>query len=655
MGAQTSNGSIPVNELSAAVVRFAGDSGDGMQLAGTQFTDTSAIVGNDVATLPDYPAEIRAPAGTVAGVSGFQINFADQDIYTPGDHVNALIAMNPAAFKAHIGDVEPGGIVIVNESEFDKVNLRKAGYADGYNPLDDVKYNTGYQLFKVPITRLNQEALADSGLSAKDINRCKNMYALGVVYWLYDRPVDQTVKFLEGYFRGKKNLPTVADANVGALKAGYYFGETAELFPVRYQVAKASIKPGKYRKITGNDALSMGLIAAASLAKKDLIYCSYPITPASTILHAMANQRHFGVKTFQAEDEIAAVCAAIGASFAGQLGICGTSGPGLALKSEAIGLAVMTELPLVVVNVQRGGPSTGLPTKTEQSDLLQAMYGRNGDCPVVIIAPKSPADCFDAAMEAARLSMEHMVPVILMTDGYLANGSEPWLIPDADQLPPIHIEHAKDPDGFQTYSRDENLVRPWAIPGTPGLEHRLGGLEKEHLTGNVVYDPENHQLMTALRQEKIRKIADLIPPIKPYGQESGELLLVGWGGTYGAIATAVDRARAKGKSVSSIHLRHLNPMPKNLGEVLGKFKRILVPELNTGQLRLILRGKFLIDARGLNKIQGRPFLVEEIDQAIDLMLAGKFGDRESLMPRHHSVSLEQQEYDFRAPAAPSVH
>lgn len=658
MGTPTSsngNGSIPINELSAAVVRFAGDSGDGMQLAGTQFTDTSAIVGNDVATLPDYPAEIRAPAGTVAGVSGFQINFANQDIYTPGDYVNALIAMNPAAFKAHIGDVEPGGIVIVNESEFDKVNLRKAGYRDGENPLDDAKYQSNYQLFRVPITRLNQEALNESGLSAKDINRCKNMYALGIVYWLYDRPIEQTVKFLQGYFRDKKHLPAVADANVGALKAGYYFGETAELFPVRYQVAKALIKPGIYRKVTGNEALTMGLIAAANIAEKDLIYCSYPITPASTILHAMANQRHFGVKTFQAEDEIAAVCAAIGASFAGRLGVCGTSGPGLALKSEAIGLAVMTELPLVIIDVQRGGPSTGLPTKTEQSDLLQAMFGRNGDCPVIVIAPKSPADCFDTALQAARLAMEHMVPVVVMTDGYLANGSEPWLIPDAANLPPIHVEHAKDAENFQVYGRDENLVRPWAIPGTVGLEHRLGGLEKEHLTGNVMYDPENHQLMTAIRQEKVNKVAELIPNIKPYGDASGELLLVGWGGTFGSITTAVDHARAEGKSVSSLHLRYLNPMPKNLGEVLNKFKRILVPELNTGQLRLLLRGRYLVDARGLNKIQGQPFLVEEIDQAIDLMLADKFGDREYVMPHEHKVEVEQQDYDFHVESAPAAH
>lgn len=646
MTLETKNPQKSLNEISKAVVRFAGDSGDGMQLAGTQFTDTSAIIGNDVATLPDYPAEIRAPAGTVAGVSGFQINFADQEIFTPGDHVDALIAMNPAAFKAHINDVQKGGIVIVNESEFTKTNLKKAHYEDGYNPLDDEKYEHEYQLFKIPISRLNTESLAETGLGNKEKNRCRNMFALGIVYWLYDRPFDQTVKFLDSYFRDKKNLPEVADANIKALKSGYYFGETAELFPVRYQVAKAAITPGKYRKITGNDALSMGLIAAASQAGKELVYCSYPITPASPILHSLSGRRQFGVKTFQAEDEIAAVCAAIGVSFAGQIGVCGTSGPGVALKSEAIGLAVMTELPLLIVAVQRGGPSTGLPTKTEQSDLLQAMFGRNGDCPVIIMAPKSPTDCFDTALEAAKLTMEHMVPVILLADGYLANGSEPWRIPSIADLPEIKINHAADPEKFQAYSRDENLVRPWAIPGTPGTEHRLGGLEKEHLTGNVSYDPENHQFMTALRQEKIDKVADVIAPVEPYGDSSGELLLIGWGGTYGAITTAVDEARAKGQSVSSVHLRHLNPMPKNLGQILKRFKKVLVPELNAGQLRLLLRGKYLVDARGVNKVQGRPFLVEEIMDAIDLMLADQFGDRQYMMPKHHHVTVEDQAYDF---------
>ena len=648
----------PSNPLPSAVIRFAGDSGDGMQLAGTQFTDTSAMVGNDIATLPDFPAEIRAPAGTVPGVSGFQINFANTEIFTPGDQVNALIAMNPAAFKAHIADVEHGGIVIVNEDEFNKVNLRKANYPAGYSPLDDEQFQQNYKLYKVPITRLNEEALVDTGMGAKDIGRCKNMFALGLVYWLYDRPLDTTVNYLQRYFGTKKNLPQVAEANINALKAGYFFGETAELFPVRYQIPKATIAPGRYRKITGNEALAMGLITASNLATKSLIYCSYPITPASTILHALANMRHFGVKTFQAEDEIAAVCAAIGASFAGQIGVCGTSGPGVALKSEAIGLAVMTELPLVVVDVQRGGPSTGLPTKTEQSDLLQAAFGRNGDCPVVILAPQSPGDCFDIAIEATRIALKHMVPVLILTDGYLANGSEPWRIPSPDDFEPIEVIHAQaepasadaagdDPrPEFEPYARDENLARPWAIPGTPGLEHRLGGLEKAHRTGSVSYDPDNHQQMTIARQAKVDKVAESISPIEPHGDASGELLVLGWGGTWGSILTAVDQARHAGKNVSAVHLRHLNPMPANLGDVLRRFNKVLIPELNTGQLRLLIRGKYLVDARGLNKIQGKPFLVDEISQAIDLMLDDRWGDAESLVPRNNHVRVEDQAYDF---------
>ena len=636
----TKNQDKPLEEIPSAVVRFAGDSGDGMQLAGTQFTDTSAVAGNDVATLPDYPAEIRAPAGTVAGVSGFQINFAASDIHTPGDTVNALIAMNPAAFKAHLDDVEAGGIVVANDSEFNKVNLRKAGYPEGYNPLDDEELCNEYKVYRVPITRLNAESLAETGMGAKDVGRCKNMFALGLIYWLFDRPIDTTVKYLEGYFGKKKKLPHVAEANVKALKAGFYFGETAEMFPVRYQVARAPITPGKYRKLTGNEAMVMGLVTAASLADKKVIYCSYPITPASDILHYLASMRHFGVKTFQAEDEIAAVCAAIGASFAGQIGVTGTSGPGLALKAEAVGLAVMTELPLIVVNVQRGGPSTGLPTKTEQSDLLQAMYGRNGDCPAVVLAPRSPADCFDVAIEAVQISLRHMVPVIILSDGYIANGAEPWRVPDEGSFEKIRVEHATEAEGFQPYARDEKLARPWAIPGTPGLEHRIGGLEKQDVTGNVSYDPDNHQQMTNLRRAKVQKVADCIAPIEPHGDASGELLVVGWGGTYGTIVTAVDRARAAGRSVSAIHLRHLNPLPKNLGEVLGRFKKVLVPELNTGQLRMLLRSEFLVDARGLNKVQGKPFLVEEVEQAIGLMMDGSWGDRDALMPRHHKVTVE---------------
>ncbi len=631
-------------DLISAVVRFAGDSGDGMQLAGTQFTDTSAIIGNDVATLPDYPAEIRAPAGTVPGVSGFQIHFAATDIHTPGDEVNALIAMNPAAFKAHIDDVVVGGIVVVNDSEFDKVNLRKAGYEEGYNPLDDETFQQKYKIYRVPITRLNEESLADSGLGAKDAGRCKNMFALGLIYYLYDRPLDQTIRYMNDYFGSKKKLPQVAAANIQALKAGFYFGETAEIFPVRYHVAKASAKPGVYRKVTGNEAAAMGLITAAKLAGKQLIYCTYPITPASDILHSLAAMRHYGVKTVQAEDEIAAVCAAIGVSYAGQLGVTGTSGPGLALKSEAIGLAVMTELPLVVVNVQRGGPSTGLPTKTEQSDLLQAMFGRNGDCPVVVIAAQSPADCFDAAIEACRLAMQYMVPVLLLSDGYIANGAEPWRVPNPDDFQPITVLHPKaidgDGSGFEPYMRDAKGARPWALPGTRGLEHRIGGLEKQDVTGSVSYDPENHQRMTELRHHKVENIADTLPPAKPLGPESGDLLVVGWGGTYGSIRSAVERARVEGIDVAALHLRYLNPMPKNLGQVLKRFKRILVPELNTGQLRMLLRARFLVDARGLNKIQGKPFLVDEILQGIRLMSTGGWGEAESLSPHKHEVKAK---------------
>lgn len=636
----------PVQQVNSAVVFFAGDSGDGMQLAGTQFTDTSAIIGNDVATLPDFPAEIRAPTGTVAGVSGFQINFADTDIHTPGDEVNALIAMNPAAFRAHSPDVVSGGIIVVDETVFTKVNLRKAGYPEGYNPLDDEQYTSRFRVFRVPITRLNSEALVDSGLGAKDAARCRNMFALGLVYWLYDRPLDQTIDYLNDYFGATKKKPQIAEANIASLKAGYYFGETAEMFPARYQVAAARIAPGRYRKVNGNEALSMGLVTACDLAGRDLVYCSYPITPASDILHSLAAMRHFGVKTFQAEDEIAAVCSAIGAAFAGQIGVTGTSGPGLALKSEAINLAVMVELPLVVINVQRGGPSTGLPTKTEQSDLLQALFGRNGDSPLVVLAPRSPADCFDTAIEAVRIAATHMVPVIVLSDGYLANGAEPWLIPEVASLEPITLPDAPDPDHFDVYARDERLARPWAVPGMPGLAHRIGGLESQHISGSVSYDAENHQLMTALRARKVEMVAGELPPTQVHGDADGDLLLVGWGGTYGSITTAVDRARQRGRKVASIHLRHLNPLPHDLGAVLKRFARVLVPELNSGQLRLLLRGRFLVDARGLNKIQGRPFLVEEIEQAIDLMLDDAFGDHLFMRPREHAVSPDNQDYDF---------
>ena len=603
--------------LPSVAIRFCGDSGDGMQLTGGQFTNASAMFGNDIATFPDFPAEIRAPRGTTYGVSGFQVHFASMDIYTPGDTLNALVAMNPAGFKTNIGDVEPGGIVIVNEDEFTKGNFRKCGYPDGYNPLDDDEFNRRFQIFKVPMSRLTRESLTDSGMGAKDIDRCRNMYALGIVYWLYDRPIDATIDFLNDYFGTQKRKPEVARINVGALKAGYYFGETAELFPVRYHVAPAKFKPGKYRKISGNEATVLGCVTAAAKAGKQLFYASYPITPASDIIHGMARQKRFGVKTFQAEDEIGAVCAAIGASFAGHLAMCGTSGPGLALKSEGIGLAVMLELPLVIIDVQRAGPSTGLPTKTEQADLLQAMYGRPSESPCIIVAPRSPSDCFDISIEAFRLAVRCMCPVIILSDGYLANGAEPWLLPDLDAIPPIVVEHPtqnNNPGGpFLPYRRDpETLARPWAVPGTEGLEHRVGGLEKEDVTGNVCYDADNHDHMVRLRAEKVQRAADFIPPLEVRGAESGEVLLLGWGGTYGAITTAGDELRRRGHSVSTAHLRYLNPFPANLGDVLGRFKTVIVPEINLGQLRRLIRDRYLIDAVGINEVRGKMFLVEDL-------------------------------------------
>ncbi len=607
-----------IQQLESATVRFCGDSGDGMQLAGMQFTNSSAIFGNDISTLPDFPAEIRAPAGTLAGVSGFQINFSSYDIHTPGDKVNALIAMNPAALKANLQDVIPGGLVIVNSDAFDKSGLVKAGYAA--SPLEDGSLST-YQLVKVPLTRLNTETLADTGLGAKIVDRSKNFFALGLVYWLFDRPLEPTLKWIEQKF-GKN--PTIADANVKSLKAGYHFGETTEVFTHSYQVAKAEIPPGKYRAVTGNEALAMGLITAAYKADRPLVYCSYPITPASDILHQLSRYKHFGVITFQAEDEIAAITSAIGASFGGALGVTGTSGPGLALKAEAVGLAVMTELPVIIVDVQRGGPSTGLPTKTEQADLLQAMFGRNGECPVPVLAPESPTDCFDTAIEAVRIATRFMTPVLLLSDGYLGNGSEPWRIPDAEQIEVISIprpEHDGSP--FRPYVRDEFLSRPWALPGTPGLEHRIGGLEKENVTGNVSYDPENHEKMVRLRAEKVANVAKVIPPLEVAGPQRGDLLVVGWGSTYGAITGACDRLRAAGREVSNVHLRHLNPFPPNLGEVLRRFQRVLLPEMNLGQLRLLIRGQFLIDAIGLNKVKGKPFLISEIEEAVLRILDGK--------------------------------
>ena len=597
-------------DLEEIAVRFCGDSGDGMQLAGTQMTNTSAIFGNDISTLPDYPAEIRAPAGTLAGVSGFQLNFGAHQLRTPGDRVNALIAMNPAGVRTNLADLERGGILVVNEDAFTKGNLSKAGYTQSPLEGDDLG---GYQVFRVPMGKLTAEACKDTGLPGRVIARCKNFFALGLVYWLYSRPLEPTLRWIENKF---STNPAVADANTKALKAGYFFGETAELFPARYAVAPAKIPAGRYRRVSGNEAVALGLIAAAQRAGKTLVYGSYPITPASEILHELARHKNFDVRTFQAEDEIAAMTAVIGAAFAGAFGVTATSGPGLCLKSEAIGLAVMTELPVVIVNVQRAGPSTGLPTKTEQGDLNQALFGRNGEAPVCVLAAATPADCFGMSIEAFRIATEFMTPVILLTDGYLANGAEPWRIPKVDALPVFNIKHPGAGGEYKPYLRDERLVRKWAIPGTPGLEHRIGGLEKRDVTGEVCYDPENHHRMCELRQKKIDGIAQTIPQQEVFGDRTGKLLVVGWGSTYGAITSAVERCRAKSMSVSSVHLRYLEPMPENLGDILKAFERILVPEINLGQLVHRLRADYLVDAVGYHRIQCKPFSISEIEARI---------------------------------------
>jgi len=601
-----------IEEIETVTIRFAGDSGDGMQLTGTQFTNTTAVVGNDISTLPDYPAEIRAPAGSLPGVSGFQLNFSNHDIRTPGDEPNVLVAMNPAALKVNLADLEPGGILIVNTDAFNENNLKKASYES--NPLDDGSLSA-YRLFKLPITTLNRAALRDAvKLPPKEIDRCKNFWALGLMYWLYDRPLEPT----ERWIATKLKKADVQTANLTALKAGFAYAEAAEIFTTHYSVRRANIAPGKYRNITGNEATALGFVAASVLAKRPLFYASYPITPASDILHELSIHKNFGVKTFQAEDEIAAMCAAVGASFAGNLGLTGTSGPGLALKSEAIGLAVMTELPVVIINVQRGGPSTGLPTKTEQADLLQAMFGRNGECPVAIVAPATPADCFQMAVEAFRIATRHMLPVIYLSDGYLANGAEPWRLPAMHQLPHFEVKFATEAEGFYPYNRDpETLARGWAIPGTPHLEHRIGGIEKQDITGNVSYDPENHMHMVLTRAEKVARIAYDIPDIEVFGEPEGRVLVVGWGSTYGAITSAVEEMQGRGKSVSSIHLRYLNPFPSNLGELLGRFDRVLIPELNLGQLAMLLRARFLVPAVSFPKVKGKPFKISELTAKIE--------------------------------------
>ncbi|MBW3594318.1 MAG: 2-oxoacid:acceptor oxidoreductase subunit alpha [Actinobacteria bacterium] len=599
-------------ELDRVVIRFAGDSGDGMQLTGDRFTSVSAVFGNDLATMPDYPAEIRAPAGTLAGVSAFQIHFADFDILTPGDQPSVLVAMNPAALKANLKDLIPGGLLIVNTDAFDNNNLEKVGYTE--NPLTDGSL-AGFQVYEIPMTTMTVESVKDTGVNKKEAERSKNMFALGVISWMYSRPLEPTIAWLEKKFAKK---PHLAQANVAALKAGHAFGETAELSA--FEIKPATLAPGTYRRITGNQALAYGLIAASVQSKLPLFLASYPITPASDILHELSRHKNFGVRTVQAEDEIAAAGMMVGAAFAGHLAITTTSGPGLDLKSESIGLAVSLELPMVIVDVQRGGPSTGLPTKTEQSDLLHAMYGRHGEAPLPIVAAYSPTSCFWAGIEACRIALKYMTPVILLTDGYLANSAEPWRVPSVDKLPDISIPFASQPNAgedFWPYLRDETtLARPWAIPGTPGLEHRVGGLEKADGTGNISYDPDNHHLMTQLRAAKIKAIEEEVEPLEFDADEDAKVIILGWGGTYGAIGAAVRRLRNRGKPIARAHLKHLNPFPKNTGDVLRRFDKVVIPEINTGQLSRLIRAEFLIDTIGINKVRALPFRAGDLEQEL---------------------------------------
>jgi 2-oxoglutarate ferredoxin oxidoreductase subunit alpha len=586
-----------------------------MQITGSQFTNTAALYGNDLATFPDFPAEIRAPAGTLPGVSGFQVHFSSSDVYTPGDAVDVLVAMNPAALKMNLPDLRTNGILIVNLDNFKENDLRKAQIA--VSPLEDHSLD-GYRLFAVELTKLTRAALKELGLDAKSMDRCKNFFALGMCYWLYNRSMDATLRYLEDKFKGK---PQLVAANRLAMQAGYSYCEATEAFQISYEIPPAKLSPGTYRNISGNAALAMGFVAASDKAGIPLFLGSYPITPASDILHELSQYKDFGVITFQAEDEIAAVTSAIGAAYTGALGITTTSGPGMALKTEALGLAVAVELPLVVCDIQRGGPSTGLPTKTEQADLLQALFGRNSEAPIPVVAPSSPGDCFWVALEASRIAIKYMVPVIILSDGYLANGAEPWKIPDVSELPEIPVHFETNTEDFHPYRRNPTtLARPWAIPGTPGLEHRVGGIEKQDVTGNINYDPLNHERMVRLRAAKVEAVADDIPDAVPAGDQSGDLLIVAWGSTHGPITAALKTARAKGQSVGHVHLRHLNPLPKNLGDVLKRYKHVLVPEMNMGQLVMILRAKYLVDAQGYNKIQGKPFKQSEIEQKIDEVL-----------------------------------
>jgi 2-oxoglutarate ferredoxin oxidoreductase subunit alpha len=604
----------PIQVLDRVTIRFAGDSGDGMQLTGDRFTSETAAFGNDLSTLPDFPAEIRAPAGSIPGVSGFQLHFADHDILTPGDAPDVLVAMNPAALRANLADLPKGATLILNTDAFTPRNLDKAGYAA--NPLEDGSLGD-YAVHEVKLTSMTLEALKDFDISKKEAERAKNMFALGLMSWLYHRPTEATIAFLQRKFAAR---PLIAKANVTAFKAGYNFGETTEVFAVSYEVKPAKMRPGTYRNISGNLALSYGLIAASQLSGLPLFLGAYPITPASDILHELSKHKEFGVRTFQAEDEIAGVGAALGAAFGGSLGVTASSGPGIALKAETIGLAVSLELPLLVIDIQRSGPSTGMPTKTEQADLLQVMFGRNGEAPVPVVAACTPSDCFHAAVEAARIALKYRTPVVLLSDGYLANGSEPWLLPDVAELPEIPVEFATEPnhDGeFWPYLRDEvTLARPWAVPGTPGLEHRIGGLEKADGTGNISYDPDNHDRMVRLRAAKVAGIAADIAPLEVDEQDGARLLVLGWGSTYGPIGAAIRRVRASGGKVAQAHLRHLNPFPANLGEVLRRYDKVLIPEMNLGQLRMLVRSQFLVDAVGLNRVRGLPFKAEELAEAI---------------------------------------
>ncbi len=601
-----------LQELDEITIRFAGDSGDGIQLTGMQFTRTTAIAGNDLSTLPDYPAEIRAPAGTLPGISGFQIHFGGGDILTPGDAPDVLVAMNPAALKGNLKDLKPGGFLIVNTDSFTPQNLAKAAYAA--DPLKDGSLS-GYRVLKVELSRLTGLALQGLDLTKVQAERSKNFFALGMMYWLFDRPLDPTLRWIEEKF---KKSPVLVEANKRALKAGNAYAETTEIFNSHYTVKKAALAPGIYRNITGNEATALGMVAASVLSGIDLWYGSYPITPASDVLHELSKHKNFGVRTFQAEDEIAAIGSAIGASFGGKLGATGTSGPGLALKSEAIGYAVMLELPLVILDVQRSGPSTGMPTKTEQADLLQALYGRHGECPAPVLAAATPADCFGMVIEAFRIAVKYMTPVVFLSDGYLANGSEPWRIPGMGELPRFSRPPIPSADRFKPYARDsETLARPWVSPGNAGYEHRIGGIEKADITGNVSYDPDNHERMTRLRAAKVAQVAREIPQSQIQGASSGKLLVIGWGSTYGSITQAVRRSQAKGLSVSSLHLRFLNPLPPDLGEIIGRFERVLVPEINLGQLVKMIRSRYLVDAKGFNCVRGQPLKASDVEEAIE--------------------------------------